>query len=335
MVRARLLISAAAVAVVAASTGAAAGPPPPPTAAGGQAVAVLARGVPTPTAFAFGHGQVFVAAFGDEQNPKIQGGVFTVKDGSAVRVPGSPRLAWGLAFDRGTLYLSTGFGPTARILAWSGWNGTRFRKQRVVARGPKGFSGFNGIALGPDGRLYTGVSLGDAKTADYEHGRTPYANSFLAVDPKTGKLDLIATGMRQPWQAIFVPGLRGPLVSDLSQENLGKKRPPDRLLVVEPGLDFGFPDCPARPKTCSQYAKPFARFPAHASPVGLGYIGKRLYVALFSGTGKGPVVISMPTTGGTYKPFLTGFVAPVVAVGAHNGQLYVGDLTGAVYRVKP
>ncbi len=333
--RARFLLVALAVVVVAAGAGAAAGPPPPPKAAGGQAVAVLARGVPTPTAFAFGHGQVFVAAFGDEQNPKIHGGVFTVKDGRAVRVPGSPHVAFGLAFDRGTLYLSTGFGPTARILAWSGWNGTRFRKQRVVARGPKGFSGFNGIAVGPDGRLYAGVSLGDAKNADYEHSLAPYANSFLAVDPKTGKLELLATGLRQPWQPIFVPGLRGPLVADLGQESLGKKRPPDRLVVIEPGLDFGFPRCPAQPKACAHYAKPFALFPAHASPTGLGYVGKRLYVGLFGGTGKGPDVVSMPTAGGPYKPFLTGFVAPVVAVGTHNGQLYVGDLTGAVYRVKP
>ena len=333
--RAPLMISAVAVASIAVNIGAAADEPPTPTAAGGQSVVVLARGVPTPTAFAFGHGQVFVAAFGDEENPKIRGGVFTVKNGSATKVPGSPPVAWGLAFERGTLFVSTGFGPSARILVWSGWNGTRFTKSRVVARGPKGFSGFNGIALGPDRRLYAGVSLGDSKTADFEHSRGPYANSFLRIDTQTGKIELLATGMRQPWQPIFVPGLPGPLVSDLGQENLGKKRPPDRLLVVQPGLDFGFPECPAKPKSCSQYAKPFAVFPPHSSPVGLAYVGKRLYVALFSGAGKGPVVVSMPTTGGAYRPFLTGFVAPVVALGAHGGRLYVGDLTGSIYGLKP
>ena len=35
------------------------------------------------------------------------------------------------------------------------------------------------------------------------------------------------------------------------------------------------------------------------------------------------------------KPFLTGYAAPVVAVGAHAGRVYTGDLTGAIYRVKP
>jgi len=42
---------------------------------------VVARGIPTPTTFAFGGGQVFVAAFGDERNPKITGGVYVVKAG--------------------------------------------------------------------------------------------------------------------------------------------------------------------------------------------------------------------------------------------------------------
>jgi glucose/arabinose dehydrogenase len=335
MRRAGCLIGAAIGAAIVVSAGSTAGPPPPPKAVGGQTVTVLARGVPTATAFAFGQGQVFIAAFGDEQNPKIKGGVFVLKNGAAVRLPGSPRVAWGLAFSHGTLYVSTGFGPTAQIFAWSGWNGTRFSKKRVVARGPKGFPGFNGIALGPDGKLYAGVSLGDAKTADFQHGTGPYANSFLRIDPTKGKLELLATGLRQPWQPIFVPGLAGPLVSDLGQENLGKKKPIDRLVVIKEGLDFGFPDCPAKPASCKYYAKPFATFPAHASPVGLASLGKRIYVALFSGTGKGPQVVSLGRGGGASKPFLTGFVAPVVAVGARAGQLYVGDLTGAIYTVKP
>ena len=69
--------------------------------------------------------------------------------------------------------------------------------------------------------------------------------------------------------------------------------------------------------------------------MGLGALGGKLYIALFGGTGKGPEVVSMPQSGGKFKPFLTGFVAPVVALGVHAGKLYVGDLTGAVYSVKP
>src|SRR4029079_13148560 len=111
--------------------------------------------------------------------------------------------------------------------------------------------------------------------------------------------------------------------------------PPDRLLVVTPGADFGFPDCPASAKACEQYDSPFKLFPAHSSPMGMGVVGTRLYVALFGGLGHGPTVVSMPRKGGPFRPFLTGFVAPVLAIGARAGTLYVGDLTGSIYTVRP
>ena len=79
--------------------------------------------------------------------------------------------------------------------------------------------------------------------------------------------------MRQPWQPVFVPGHSGPLIADLGQENLGKKRPVDRIVEIKQGADFGFPACPAKPATCSKYAKPFATFPAHSSPMGLAALG--------------------------------------------------------------
>ncbi len=171
------------------------------------------------------------------------------------------------------------------------------------------------------------------KAADHKAGTTPYANDVVAIDPSSGAITVVAKGMRQPWQLAFVPGHTGPLVSDLGQENLGKKRPPDYIVEAVAGSNFGFPSCPATASSCSKYTKPFAQFPAHADPMGLAPLGGTLYVALFGGTGKGPEVVSMPTGGGAFTPFLTGFVAPVVALGTHGGAVYCGDLTGAVYRV--
>lgn len=78
------------VAVAAASVAGAAGPPPHPKAVNGHAVTVVARGIPTPTTFAFGAGQVFVAGYGDEQHPKVTGVVFVLKSGKPAKVPGSP-----------------------------------------------------------------------------------------------------------------------------------------------------------------------------------------------------------------------------------------------------
>jgi glucose/arabinose dehydrogenase len=299
----------------------------------GRAVAVVARGIPTPTTFAFGGGHVFVAAFGDEENPKIKGGVFVLRSSKAVKLPGSPDHVFGLAYHEptGTLFLSTG----GQILAWSGWNGTRFTHSRVVVTAPRGFTGFNGIALGPAENLYAGVSLGDRKQDDFSAGDTPWANDVVTVNAVTGQIAFHAHGFRQPWQPVFVPGHRGPLISDLGQENLGKKHPIDRILEVAPGADYGFPDCPAKPADCSRYPKPFATFPAHASPMGIAALGGRLFVALFGGTGKGPEVVTMPLAGGAYTPALVGFPAPVVALGANGGRIWAGDLTGSIYSFIP
>jgi glucose/arabinose dehydrogenase len=313
---------------------AAKGPPPPPKAVSGHPVTVVARGVPTPTTFAFGGGRIFVAGFGDEQHPKVTGGVYVLKGGRPVKIPGSPPHVFGLAYSGGTLYVSGG-ARGGGIYAWSGWNGTRFAKSRVVVGPRKGFTSFNGIAVGPNGKLYAGVSLGDKKTDDYSKGSTLYANDVVSVDPGSGRISVVASGMRQPWQPVFVTGHAGPLISDLGQENLGKKRPIDRIVEARQGADFGFPSCPAKPTTCSRYDKPVAVFPAHSSPMGLGELGGKLYVALFGGTGKGPEVVSMPLSGGKYAPTLVGFVAPVVALAAHAGKLYVGDLTGRIYSVTP
>ena len=321
-------------AVVTASVAVAAKGPPTPKTVNGHPVTVVARGVPTPTTFAFGGGQVFVAGYGDEQNQKITGGVYVLKAGKAVKLPGSPAHVVGLAYRDGTLYVSGGT-KSAWIYAWSSWNGTRFTKSRVVAAPHKNFTSFLGIALSPDGKLYAGVSIGDKKADDYSKGTTLYVNSVVSVNPKTGKIDIVARGMRQPWQPVFVPGHSGPLISDLGQENLGKKHPIDRIVEIKQGADFGFPSCPAKPATCSKYDKPFAQFPAHSSPMGLAALRGKLYLALFSGTGKGPEVVAMPLSGGKYAPTLVGFVAPVVALGTHGGKIYAGDLTGSVYSFTP
>src|SRR6516164_7293562 len=102
--------------------------PPLPRATGHRIVTVVARGVPTPTQFAVYAGRLFVAGYGDERNPNVAGGVYILGGGKAIRVPGSPKHVYGVAAGKNTLYLST----NQALLAWSGWNGTRFQKRRVI-----------------------------------------------------------------------------------------------------------------------------------------------------------------------------------------------------------
>jgi hypothetical protein len=125
-------------------------------------------------------------------------------------------------------------------------------------------------------------------------------------------------------------------VSVLSQE--ARPIPDDALILAKRGSDFGFPKCFAGVGLgCKgkHYDKPFVTFPKHASPMGIQAVGQTLYLALFGGIGKsGPEVVTLPAKRNAKpKPFLTGFAAPVVAVGVFNGSLYAGDLTGSVYQV--
>ena len=323
MPRASTVVLAAALALTAAGCGGKAHALPQAT--GHRPVTIVARGVPTPTEFAVLAGRLFVAGYGEEHNPYAAGGVYVLGGGKAIRVPGSPRHVYGVAAAKNTLYLST----SQALLAWSGWNGTRFQKRRVV-RTPDGYGSFRGPVVGPEGLIYVGAS------ADPDPRPKPNASdSFVSVDPATGSTRVIATGIRQAWQALFLPGHALPLVSDLNQDDLGPNRPLDYLLAIKRGANYGFPTCPATPNTCANYSQPLVRFPAHASPMGLGYLKGKLYVALYVGLGNGPVVVSMPPGGGTPTPFLSGFPAPVIALGTAGDNLYAGDQSGVIYRVTP
>jgi glucose/arabinose dehydrogenase len=322
----RIWIAALAAAIALSAVGCAGKAPPLPQATGHRTVTVVARDVPTPTEFAVSAGRLFVAGYGDEHNPNVAGGVYVLGDGKAIRVPGSPQHVFGLASAKNTLYVST----SQALLAWSDWNGTRFQKRRVV-RTPDGYGSFKGPAVGPDGLIYVGAD----PRSDPRPPTLSTSDAVVSVDPASGSTSVIATGIRQPWMPLFLPGHRLPLVSALNQDDLGPNRPRDYLLAIKRGANYGFPICPATPATCVNYDQPLVQLPAHSSPMGLGYLNGKLFVALYGGLGKGPVVVSMPPGGGTPTPFLSGFPAPVIALGTAGGNLYAGDQRGVIYRVTP
>jgi glucose/arabinose dehydrogenase len=322
--RISLIVVTIGAALVAVSAVSAQGPPLPKASNGAQ-VQRIATGVPTPSVIAFGKGRIFVGGFGEEDG--TGGGIFVLRGGKPVKIPGTGSPA-GLAWKNGTLYASEG--PRFRLVAYSGWNGTRFAKKRVVFSGPKGFPGLNGIAIGWDGRLYAGVSL----TADHRKSKRPFAQSVISMRLDGTDVRTVSTGFRQPWQLAFVHGVRRPYVTELGQENLGRKQPPDSVVLARDGADYGFPTCNwGKPVKCSSFTKPLALLPAHSSPTGIAAQGTTLYVGMFNGTGHGPEVISLSSTGGRWHPVVTGFAAPVVAIAFSGGNLYVGDLTGSIYRV--
>jgi glucose/arabinose dehydrogenase len=319
------------------------GGPPPPVASNGAKVDQVAAGLGTPTSFAVGDGSVFEGDGGTGQAGPPNGGVFLLRRGAATLISGSPQFVAGLAWHNGALYVSGGSltGPTSAtwtLSKWSGWNGSTFDKQQVIYTAPERFQGFNGIAFGPDGRLYVGVDVGLTNNNDHARdSNSPFLYEILSFKPNGKDLRVFARGIRQPWQLAFKGDSPSPFVSDLGQD-ADITDPLDFVLRVSAGQNYGFPACSRTAVSgCPGFATPYKAFGPHTDIMGLAIIGNRLYMTSFAGphgTGAGEVlVMSLKTK--KVEPFVTGFVAPVVGLGQADGNLYIGELTGQAFRVRP
>lgn len=332
---------AAAVALTAPAADAAKSPPPMPTSTNGRPVQLVATGLKTPTAFAWGVGHMFVGDGGSESSGPPNGGVYVIKNGVARRIPTELRFVAGLVWHNHKLYVS-GAAPTKkgiqwRLMAWAGWNGETFLKRQTIYTAPKRFDGFNGIDFGANGRLYAGVDVG--LTDGNDHGprsTSPFVYDILTFNADGSDMRVFARGIRQPWQMAFRQGTNAPFVTDLGQD-AGAKNPPDFILHARAGQDYGFPKCnQTNVGACVGFAKPFRQFGPHTDLMGIALRGPKLYLSSFLGRGaKGPggEVFSLGVKAGVLRPLMKGFVAPTVALRIHNGYVYVGELTGRVYRV--
>jgi glucose/arabinose dehydrogenase len=317
--------------------------PPLPTSTNGHKVQLVASGLKTPTSFAFGDGRVFEGDGGNsEGSAPPNGGVFVLKNGSATEIPGSPQFVAGLAWHQHALYVSGGSVTSTGVLwqlqKWTGWTGKTFKVQKPIYTAPKKFDGFNGIGFGANGRLYVGVDVGLTDGNDHGPATTsPHVYQILSLTANGKHLKVFARGMRQPWQMAFPGKSNSPYVTDLGQDG-GAKNPPDFLLRVKAGQNYGFPKCNhTSAKACKGFAKPFRIFGPHTDLMGIGLHASRLYLSSFLGPkGKGPggEVFSLSLKGGSLKPLIKGFVAPTVGLAIHGGYVYVGELTGQVFRLK-
>jgi glucose/arabinose dehydrogenase len=347
----RTAVTAAVASIAAGTVGGAvalaAGGPPPPKTFGGAKVTLFASGLRNPTSFAFGDGAVFAGDSGNSTKVP-NGGVYVLRGGKATEIPNSPIFVGGMEFHKGDLYLSAASlgsaGPQFQILAWSGWNGTTFATRKVIYTAPPKFQGFDGIAFGPDGRLYVGVNTGLLNGNDHGPASlSPYLYDILSMDTSGGALKVFATGIRQPWQMAFAPGSSSPFVSDLGQDGPKTiKNPPDFLLKVKQGQNYGFPGCShTKGSPCGGFAKPFESFAPHTDIMGVSIDAGKLYVGSFLGLGAkgGGSLFSLPLTGGKLKPVVIGFPIATDALATNGGFLYVGGSSqkgaGFVYRVKP
>jgi glucose/arabinose dehydrogenase len=318
-----------------------------PTSTNGNKVEVVATGVKTPTSFAFGDGAVFEGD-GGNSNGTPNGGLYALTNGTAVPIPTDPKLVFvaGSQFHDGALYVSGATlgakGPEFEILALSGWNGSRFSAQKVLYTAPHGFQGFNGLGFGADGRLYVGVDVGLLNNNDHGPASTsPYLYDILSMSPSGGTVSVFASGIRQPWQMAFPSGSDSPFVTDFGQDK-GAKNPPDFLLRVKAGQNYGFPGCTwIHASACAGDTKPFRMFSPHTDAGGIAISGNQIYLSEFGYAAPlhAAAVVSLPLAGGAAKTIVKGVPTgdAVIGLGIDDGDIYFGVTIpkhpGIVYRV--
>jgi glucose/arabinose dehydrogenase len=243
----------------------------------------------------------------------------------------------GLLWIGDTLYVSEQGG----VLALSGFDGTSFTTRTTIVSFPDSTGEVNGIALGPDGRLYVGISAAcNSCTPSDEYSATVV--SFL---PDGSDLQVYARDIRAAIGLAFYPGTDDLFVTMNQRDDLGKKTPGDWLGLVEQGQSWGFPSYYGQ--TSAKYSsmpKPVAVLDEHAAVSGIAIVTGQLGTKVGTGavvaewvTGKVQLVkLTMTTTGYTGKTtaFLTGFTNPVPVMLDGSGALFVGDwTTGKIYRI--
>ena len=208
-----------------------------------------ASGIPQPSNLAFdGRGRLWATSAG-VQAAAADGVWLVPRRGARPRqVVSGLFSALGLTWYRRELYVShivphATFAPrhTGRVVAYSGFDGRRFTRSRVVVDGlPVERHRVDSIVAGPAGRLYLGIG----SESDHEPSSAELAGTVVSFRPGGGGLRVEARGLRNPYGLAFAPGGRL-LVSEHGRDDLGLHDPPDELDLVEPrgrARWYGFPD---------------------------------------------------------------------------------------------
>src|SRR5215213_475049 len=339
------VLAIVAFALVAAAPAAAAGVRVP----AGVKLQRYAKGIPNPSNLAFdARGRLWVTSAG-VQAAGADGVWLVPRRGAPPRqVVSGLFSALGLTWYRRELYVShivphATFAPrhTGRVVAYSGFDGRRFARSRVVVDGlPVGRHRVDSIVAGPGGRLYLGIG----SESDHDPSSSPLAGTVVSFRPGGGGLRVEARGLRNPYGLAVAP--RGRLlVSEHGRDDLGLHEPPDELNLVSPrgrARTYGFPACWGQGGApCRGTVGALARLAPHSAPGAVvvarrfGRWGPSAFVTRFGSTFRanptGGDVVRVPLANlgrrrtAPVRRFATGFghQEPLGAALGPDGALYV------------
>jgi len=187
----------------------------------------------------------------------------------------------------GDLYITSNLtidvGGTGRIIRLRDTNGDDVADEQtiVVDNLPsQGDHQTDRLKFGPDGRLYFGQgSATDAGTPDPGRPAEGTLNAtIISIDPDNPQLNIVATGLRNPFGMAFHPETGELFATDGGSGELGDLpdlAPPEEVNWIIPGGNYGFPLCEGTPTAdrpgCVGVRAPAIQYPPHLTPTALAF----------------------------------------------------------------
>lgn len=303
-------------------------------------------GLSNPTSIAVsGDGRVFVS----EQDGDIAVLSDSDSDGTADSAELYARgfvAPLGLLNHEDTLYVSHRGSVTA--LVDSNGDGQVHEIETIVSNLPVGIHQNNGLALGPDGKMY--LTLGSTCNACRE--RSDLSASVLQLNPDGSDMRVYSSGLRNVYDIAFHPEDGTLFGADNGRDELDLHVPEELNLLVDGG-DYGWPDCwgDGQGSNCEGTLAPVAEMEERSSANGLlFYTGgmfpeeyrNDLFIVQWGShlrdTGRKVVRVRLERDGESYtaelSDFALGIDRPLDIALASDGSLLVADHgSGTIYRI--
>ena len=248
--------------------------------------------------------------------------------------------AVGMAFHDGKLYIS----DSGRISILSDSDGDgNYDTVTPIVEGLVSlrFEGHsnNGIAFGPDGKLYVGVGA----TSDHGPLQEPMEASILRMNADGSDLEVFAHGLRNPYDLTFTPD--GDLfTADNNATEIDRTLrfiPPEELDYIQQGGDYGFPRVHGQPPPGDPSIGPVVEFYPSTVSAGLTYYANDA----FPESWRNGVYVAQWGSGADVlvnRGLLFGFAVVFVplekdAAGAYHGDFveFASSATGRVEDFRP
>ncbi|GAB4211366.1 MAG: hypothetical protein OHK0022_45820 [Roseiflexaceae bacterium] len=144
------------------------------------------------------------------------------------------------------------------------------------------------VAQGPDGKVY--VSVGSSCDVCVED--TPQRAVILRMNPNGSDVEIFASGLRNTVGFAWRPFTQELWGVEMGRNNIGQENPPDELVLIEQGKNYGWPYCygdnvpnpefndPAR---CVTPVRPVLNLPAHWAPLGILFYNSTAFPPSYQG----------------------------------------------------